>query len=189
MAALTAEQKQTVSQWAEEGATLNDIQSRLKQELGVSMTYMEARLLVMELGLSLKDKNAKQADQSAAATVAEALPDGAAGGDVVEAEFEGVEAEVYPLEDEMEEGLMKDEPAESGRGGATFAMQADELTVPGTLVSGSAVFSDGVRAKWFLDQMGRLSLRADSPGYQPPQADVPKFQAGLEKILIKMGLY
>jgi hypothetical protein len=37
--------------------------------------------------------------------------------------------------------------------------------------------------------MGRLSLKADQPGYQPPQVDVPKFQKGLEQILAKMGLY
>ena len=187
MAALTAEQKQTVSQWAEEGATLNDIQSRLKQELGLSMTYMEARLLVMEMGLSLKDKNAKKPEEPAIA--AEAQSPKTVEGEVVEAEFEGVEAEVYPLQDAVDEDFENGEVGEYGSGGATFAMQADELMVPGTLVSGSAVFSDGVRAKWSLDQMGRLSLRADQPGYQPPQADVPKFQAGLEKILIKMGLY
>jgi hypothetical protein len=68
-------------------------------------------------------------------------------------------------------------------------MAADELIVPGALVSGSATFSDGTKTKWFLDQMGRLSLKADQPGYQPPQVDVPKFQKGLEQILAKMGLY
>ncbi|MFZ4764140.1 MAG: hypothetical protein ACOYMN_04230 [Roseimicrobium sp.] len=56
MAKLTLEQQQTVAQWATEGATLNEIQDRLKRELGVTLTYMDTRLLVMELGVKIQDK-------------------------------------------------------------------------------------------------------------------------------------
>lgn len=173
MAQLTDEQKQAVSQWAEGGATLNDIQSRLKSEFGVSMTYMEARLLVVDLEVRLKDKTVKPEPKPA-------------------------EPEVMPAADELDDepdfapaALENDPQVEepAAAGAVPFAMSADELVVPGALVSGTATFSDGMKAKWYLDQMGRLSLKADQPGYQPPQADVPKFQQGLEKILAKMGLY
>ena len=177
MAQLTAEQKQAVSEWAEAGATLNDVQSKLKSEFGLSMTYMEARLLMMEMEVRLKDKHqAAQAAVPAPETAAPAASEDAED-TVVDAFYDDEEAAV--ANEAMEA------PAESG----SFAMEADEIMVPGTLVSGRATFSDGMQAKWFLDQMGRLSLKADQAGYQPPAADVPKFQQGLEKILIKLGLY
>jgi hypothetical protein len=143
----------------------------LKAQFGLSMTYMEARLLAMELEVRLKDKTIK------AAPVPEAPVEAAE--EVMDAEFEGPEPESFPL--------AEDEAGEPGV--AVFEMAKDELIVPGALVSGTATFSDGMTAKWFLDQTGRLSLKAEQPGYQPPQADVPKFQQGLEKILVKMGMY
>jgi hypothetical protein len=172
MADLTAEQKEWVREWAESGATLNDIQSKLKTELQTTLTYMECRLLVMELGLSLKDKTVKAV---VAAPVEEAVTDRAVAAEaVVDAEFD----EALP-----------EEVAADAAGSTLFVMEADELAVPGMLVSGTAMFSDGTQAKWSLDQMGRLNLKTDKTGYQPPAADVPKFQQGLEKILVKMGLY
>ncbi len=50
MATLTKEQEQAVAQWAAEGASLNDIQARLNSEFHVNLTYLDARLLVIELG-------------------------------------------------------------------------------------------------------------------------------------------
>ena len=175
MADLTDEQKQAVSQWAEEGATLNDIQSRLKKDFGLTMTYMEARLLAVDLEVHLKDKTVKPQVEPEAAAVPAASAEAMAESD--EEAFADLGEEAF-----SDEGV----PAE---GAVPFEMAADELIVPGALVSGSATFSDGTKTKWFLDQMGRLSLKADQPGYQPTQVDVPKFQQGLEKILTKMGLY
>lgn len=174
MVELTVEQKQKVSEWAEAGATLNDLQSRLKTEFGLTMTYMEARLLAMELEVRLKDKTVKAAPVAEAAAVAPVTAE-----EEMDEAFEGPGPESFPLVEDEEEvpGL------------ATFAMAKDELVVPGALVSGTVTFSDGMEAKWFLDQTGRLSLKAGHAGYQPPQVDVPKFQQELEKILVKMGMY
>jgi len=180
MAELKDEQKLAVREWAEEGATLNDIQSRLKTELGVTLTYMECRLLAMELGLSLKDKTVKTPAAQApvtAATAQKAGPDS-----VVDAEFDEEEGA------ELDGGAAAGEPM-AAEGSVAFVMEADELTVPGMLVSGRVTFSDGMNGKWALDQMGRLSLKTEQTGYQPPPVDVPKFQQGLEQILVKKGMY
>lgn len=174
MVELTVEQKQKVSEWAEAGATLNDLQSRLKAEFGLTMTYMEARLLAMELEVRLKDKTVKAAPVAEAAAVAPVTAE-----EEMDEAFEGPGPESFPLAEDEEEVP----------GVATFAMAKDELVVPGALVSGTVTFSDGMEAKWFLDQTGRLSLKAGHAGYQPPQVDVPKFQQELEKILVKMGMY
>ena len=174
MVELTVEQKQKVSEWAEAGATLNELQSRLKTEFGLTMTYMEARLLAMELEVRLKDKTVKAAPVAEAAALAPVTAE-----EEMDEAFDGPGPESFPLAEDEEEVP----------GVATFAMAKDELVVPGALVSGTVTFSDGMQAKWFLDQTGRLSLKAGHTGYQPPQVDVPKFQQELEKILVKMGMY
>jgi len=56
-----------------------------------------------------------------------------------------------------------------------------------TAISGSVTFSDGVSATWALDQMGRLALKAASPGYRPPQEDLREFQLALQRELQKQG--
>jgi hypothetical protein len=56
MANLTPQQRQLVEQWAAEGASLNQIQDRLRSECATTLTYMETRLLIMELGVKIQDK-------------------------------------------------------------------------------------------------------------------------------------
>jgi hypothetical protein len=65
----------------------------------------------------------------------------------------------------------------------TVSVEVDKITRPGYALSGSVVFSDGVKATWGLDPMGRLALDANQPGYQPPQDDIPAFQDELRKAL------
>ncbi|MEI6655265.1 MAG: hypothetical protein WCP45_10885 [Verrucomicrobiota bacterium] len=52
---LTPEQKQALVQWASEGATMPDLQRRLKEEFDLGITYMDTRLLVLDLGLELQE--------------------------------------------------------------------------------------------------------------------------------------
>ena len=53
---LTDEQKAAVSRWIGEGASLADVQRRLKDECGVGLTYMDVRFLVDDLQLQLKEQ-------------------------------------------------------------------------------------------------------------------------------------
>jgi hypothetical protein len=55
------------------------------------------------------------------------------------------------------------------------------------VVSGSVVFSDGVKATWALDQLGRLALDPGQSGYQPSAEDVDAFQQELSTQLQKQG--
>ncbi len=52
---LNPEQKNAVAQWVREGASLSDVQKRLREEHDVNLTYMEVRFLVDDLDLSLKE--------------------------------------------------------------------------------------------------------------------------------------
>lgn len=157
---LNEQQKNAVISWANEGCSLSEIQRRLAQQFNVTMTYIDVRLLVLEIGASIKEqaKPAKPADLKAA-PAPDALDD----------------------EDAMA-GL---EP-ESAPGGVS--VEVDRVVRAGALISGTVVFSDGVRASWALDQTGRLSLSAGNHrDYRPTQADAQAFQQAIVKELRKHG--
>jgi hypothetical protein len=168
MANLSAEQLANVEQWAADGATLNDVQSRLKSEFDITLTYLEARLLMLDVGVRIKDKPRDQPTPEVPAPSAD-LPE-----DVPE-DFAADEA---PMD--------VDDPSEAPFGGSVV-LTADQITMPGALISGSVTFSDGQVAKWSLDQMGRLGLGGAPQGYQPPKGDIPQFQQQLDLLMQRAG--
>lgn len=153
---LTPEQLAAVQQWAAEGATLNDVQQRLKQQFGLTITYLEARLLLLDAKVSLKDKPREQPKVE------------------------------EPQETPPSTPQAPDAAAPDATGGGV-TVTVDELAIPGAMVSGKATFSDGKTAGWFIDQMGRLGMRAPEPGYKPPAEDVPVFQQELDRLLANLG--
>ena len=161
MANFSPEQRAALEQWAADGATLNDIQHKLKAEFGVNITYLDARLLLLDLQVKLKDKPREQPKPEEAAPP----PDADAAQEV------GIDE--------------ASSPTPAGAGNVTVTI--DQLAIPGALVSGKVTFSDGNTAGWYLDQSGRLGLRAPDPGYRPPPADVPVFQAELDRVLVQAG--
>lgn len=50
---LTPEQISALKQRAAEGATMSDLQRHLKEEFGFSLTYMDTRFLILDLGIEL----------------------------------------------------------------------------------------------------------------------------------------
>jgi hypothetical protein len=155
---LTDEQKERVAAWAAEGADLNSIQDRLKTELGLTLTFMDTRFLVSDLGLTLAPKRGEEPDADAE-TTADSAPD----------------PNIAP-EETIDDVL----PAAGGGG---VRVTVDGLTLPGSMASGQVTFSDGTRASWSLDQFGRLGLTGVDRGYQPPESDVIAFQRELQKAL------
>ncbi len=84
-----------------------------------------------------------------------------------------------PTEEPAEEAEVVEDFEEDG----AVSVEIDKITRPGFSMSGSVKFSDGIKATWGLDQMGRLALDAGQPGYQPPAEDIPLFQDQLRKAL------
>lgn len=70
-------------------------------------------------------------------------------------------------------------------GGVTITI--DQVAQPGALVSGKVTFSDGQRAAWYLDQLGRLGIVPEKQGYRPSAADMEQFQLSLEAELARLG--
>lgn len=64
---LSDEQKSALHAWAAEGASIADLQKRLKEEFNLSITYMDARFLVLDLGIELKDSPKEEAKPDDAA--------------------------------------------------------------------------------------------------------------------------
>jgi hypothetical protein len=161
MSQLTPDQLARVEAWAAEGANLNQIQDRLKAEFSIVLTYLEARLLMADVGIRLKDK-ARPVEPPAEPESEPALPPAAA------------DAEA-PVD------ASADAPA------CSVQLTVDTISIPGALASGKVTFSDGVGAAWYVDQMGRLGLSGAPQGYQPPPGDVPVFQQQLDRALMQSG--
>ncbi|MEM7145066.1 MAG: hypothetical protein AAF591_08000 [Verrucomicrobiota bacterium] len=179
---LTDEQKASVQSWADAGESLGEIQARMRDEFELAgLTFLDARLLLAELGISLKEEEKKTTGEDAGAGAADALAGGGAG-DVVEGEVVSQEAVSDGGEPPSPAGDVPDEavPAPGGAGKATVSMH--EVTPPGMLAAGSVTFGDGEKAEWYLDQMGRLGLDPATEGYRPSQEDVVAFQDELQKM-------
>ena len=157
-------QRKRVGEWIAQGLKLSEIQTRLASDLGLTMTYMEARLLVDDLKLTPKDPEPVKHVESV-------LTAPAAG----------------PAPAARQPGPAAPAPGQPPGATRKVSVVVDQLARPGALVSGKVTFSDGNTAAWQLDQTGRLGLFPQQPGYRPPAADVEEFQLALETELAKAG--
>jgi len=159
---LVENQKQAIRQWAQEGCGLSELQKKILAQFGISMTYMDVRLLILDLGIKLQEKS-KPADTSLAANA--------------------------PASSRVGQTTPESKSPWPNAGAASGGVSVgiDRVTTPGSVVSGTVTFSDGVSATWFLDQLGRLALNPGKPGYAPSQQDVQSFQRELKSALSKMG--
>lgn len=122
---------------------MSDLQRHLKEDFGHTLTYMDTRFLILDLGIEL------------------------------------IEAPKIVKKEE-------EKPAPVPTGCVTTTM--DSLTLPGALVSGKVVFSDGETGVWMLDQTGRPGLDPDTEGYRPTAEDIKEFQVQLRDLIQKSGL-
>src|SRR5258705_711796 len=105
-------QRKKVADWIAAGAKLSEIQNRLASELGVTMTYMDVRLLVDDLKLTPKDAERPKPTQSALTATATPSPGGSPAG-------------VGPAA----AGANPTAPSAAGAGGVSVSL--DALAIPG----------------------------------------------------------
>ena len=162
---LSEDQLKSVAAWFAGGASVDEIQKRLVAEYGVHVTYFDLRMIVAEL---------PQPEEGDAQERVPPEEDGPG---------EDAQERVPP------EGEAPDADAQE-RVPPGVTVECDAIMIPGTMASGDVVFSDGVKGKWYLDQMGRLGLGGDLPqGYRPSPEDAALFQARLMEVLRAKGLY
>jgi hypothetical protein len=129
------------------------------------------RLLVLEIGAEVKDKpEPKPPPKPAAPPQSETYAD------------EQPEDAPYPDEDDAAEEQPLPPP-----GSGAVSVTLDAIVVPGAMVSGTAVFSDGVKARWVIDRYGRFGLEPETEGYRPSQEDMQAFQMQLRAELQRKG--
>jgi len=166
-------QAQEVQKWVEAGASAAEIQNQLAEAFDLRMTYMEVRFLLDDLKLQLKDREKADVDTT--------LP----GGDTLgEHQGEGGAAEPGQTPPDPFASPGEEEAPLLGDG---VSVSVDQITRPGSVVSGKVTFSDGKGAEWYLDQQGRLGLAPQEEGYRPSQTDVMAFQTELQKQLARQG--
>jgi hypothetical protein len=187
---LTPEQKQAVSAWISAGASISDVQKRLRDEFKISLTFIDTRFLIDDLGLDIKQapppKTSRNTDLASPKSSAGAPPPAAAPGKPADAELVD-EGDAYAAgADEFADDLPPEPPAAAGAPGSV-SVDIDRITRPGSVVSGTVKFSDGQGGKWALDQMGRLVFEGSTPGYRPSQADLQAFQRTLSTQLQRHG--
>lgn len=157
---LTDQQKETVKKWVAEGKGVSEIQRLLSSEFGIDMMYIDVRFLIDDIGAQIPSsgENAADSAQEASPVDAEGPQSGSAGEN---------EAQV-------------ENPGENSGG---VRVTVSPIQRPGAVMSGDVVFSDGGMAEWVLDNSGRLGLNPSTPGYTPPQSDLPEFQQKLREAL------
>ena len=215
---LTEEQKADVAKWFAAGASLDEIQKRMKTEFGVHMTYLDLRLMVADLPQPVETEPAapdgpaheglahdgparevpapprRVASSSGPAhdgparevpapprrvASSSGTPDSSGTSSSGPASDDGTSAAPKRYDLDAPDGTP---PA------SDLTVEVDALTIPGTFASGAVTFSDGTKAKWYLDQLGRLGLDDVPPGYRPSPGDAALFQSRLVEALRARGL-
>ncbi len=157
MAELNEKQKQKIKEWVKAGLSLSDIQKKIREEFNISMTFLDLRFLVLDMGLEVQDKKQGTTVDLNKATSSQG---------------NGQQSVMDNNEDALTSGVK---------------VELDRVVKAGALVSGTVTFSDGVSGSWSLDQFGRLALAASQPGYRPSQQDLEEFQMELARLLEKRG--
>ncbi len=181
---VTEDQKQAIGEWIQSGADLSKIQQNLKEEFGLSLTYLDTRFLLGDLGLEVRQEEEEEEEEE------ETDPEESIS---EEQDLSAISNEEEPeAKSEEEEPLPEDLEEEAGDENETRTtnvnLTVDSLTQPQCVISGKVTFSDDKGAAWYIDQLGRLGLNPDEEGYNPTQKDLAVFQIELRNVLSKEGL-
>ena len=86
-----------------------------------------------------------------------------------------------PVEEKKPEPAPEPESAPQPAADGKLVVTLDELTLPGTLISGKVTFASGTRGGWQIDQLGRFAWNALEG--QPTPEELQAFQMELTKLL------
>ena len=161
---LTEEQQKTVAGWVAEGLSLAQVQSSLAEQFNISLTYQDVHFLLDDLDLTPQNTPEEPAAASADILTGDSL------------------AASTPERSTDEENDLGGPAAKAG-----LKVEVDQVVKNGYVISGNVTFSDGVKAQWYIDQMGRLGLTPAQEGYQPSASDIQQFQQQLQTHLQKQG--
>ena len=188
---LSESQIAAVRQWAADGASLSDIQTRLADEFGLHMSYMDVRFLILDLGIELVEPKAPAADADLSKAAPPPPRDEPAPYDDGLGPEDAHEADEFAEDDGASSAAPGDAPAQDAAAPANVRVEVSRLARPGFAVTGTVTFSDGVTADWGVTARGELDLVADEahPDYRPSPKDAQAFMTELRRAITKMGMY
>ena len=163
---LSEQQRQAVRSWMAEGASLSDVQKRLKSEFDYADIYGRPASLLTS-ARRFKTSPTQNAEPAA---------------DHVCRRPKAGPSTTYSTTNPAAGFRPR-----GRRGGGKVSLTLDRLVVPGAMFSGDVTFSDGVKARWMIDQIGRFGLDPEKPGYRPSDADLQAFQLQLRSELQRHG--
>ena len=176
---LSEEQQAAIRQWAADGAGLDEIHTRIRDEFELRLTFMDARFLVADLEIEFEEDEPEPEPEPE--PTPEPEPEPAA---VPPAE-EAVPEHTIPAE-EVEDLLN-----EAGAGEAppmpNVSVVISDIAAPGTVASGTVDFGNGETGVWTIDEMGRLGLNPTNAEFQPSEIEVMAFQTELQRVVQSRG--
>ncbi len=103
----------------------------------------------------------------------------------MELRFLLLDNEIEIAQHQPEEPEVKEEAPAPAAAEPTGSMQValDELTIPGTMISGKAIFPSGIRGAWQFDQRGQFGWSALDG--EPSDNEMRAFQVELNKLLTR----
>lgn len=198
---LEPSQEEKVRAWAAEGASLSDIQTRLADEFGIRLSYLDTRFLLIDLKVDLAEKPEKKpvADPLAGSPASGAAAPGA-DLDPYDPTSPYPDDYGYPsgpdrLDDPDDPANPGDpghrddpddpgQPDDSAQPNTPVQVDLDRIQRPGFAASGSLTCSDGTKGEWGIDNYGRIALAfPDKKGYRPSASDQQAFMQRLQSLL------
>ncbi len=168
------EQIESIKNWVVQGASISDVQSKLKEEFGVVMTYMDVRFLIDDLGVELVSTPEPVEEVSnAEENIASDASSENSNCESLEEDASGIDATIPMQPDEQGVPIQ----------GAGVKVSVSPIQRPDCIISGDVEFSDGSKAEWRIDRMGQLGLVPADPTMNPSQSDIMEFQRQLQQLL------
>ncbi|MDA3923242.1 MAG: hypothetical protein PF904_00905 [Kiritimatiellae bacterium] len=168
---ISEEQRNAIKAWVIAGDSLADVQKKLKSEYELTMTYMDVRLLVLEIGAEVQDEPEPEPEPEPVAVPPAPQPP--------------LEQAAAPRPGPWQ--VAAEEAPHEGESDPNVSLSIDRLVVPGSMVSGDVTFSDGTKARWMIDNQGRFGLEPEVKGYEPTDMDLQMFQMQLRTELQRKG--
>jgi hypothetical protein len=158
-----------------QGMSLSDVQKALASDYGLRMTYLELRMLALQLQVDWHKQDKKKPEPPAPPAETQDMP-------AADETSSAGEQDAVPAE---EDDYADDEAPMGGQGPDLSRTQVtvSKLVRPGTSLSGDVVFDSGAKGEWYIDQLGRLGLDLAEGSSQPNQNDIMLFQLALRKQL------
>lgn len=183
---LTPEQETALRQWAADGCTLSDLQSRIVSEFNLHPSYMDVRFLVLDLGITLSERPKPNPVDLAKAPAP--APQAPAGNDLPGTPYDDGLSPEEDSDDTLPEDSLPPPPQEPAE--PNVSVEVSRLAQPGFALNGTVTFTDGTQCTWGVTARGELSLEPKDPAmdtYRPTPEDIRAFQVELRRAITRMG--